>query len=176
MFTARLLKKMPSVNKPVLMVDKIDLARVAWVVAVDLVAAIWVDLDVNYLKAFNMNTLKKIVLFAACLCCYQQSAVAQANMPANDASTAALVELCKNRNDQDAQNFCFGFGEGVFQAYLASQPTNAKPSVCFPQQGGSREAILQEFLKWNRANPQFNSERAAKTLVRFFEQSYPCKR
>jgi Rap1a immunity proteins len=144
--------------------------------AVDLVAAIWVDLDVNYLKAFNMNTLKKIVLFVACLCCYQQSVVAQANMPANDASTAALVELCKNRNDQDAQNFCFGFGEGVFQAYLANQPTNAKPSVCFPQQGGSREAILQEFLRWNRANPQFNSERAAKTLVRFFEQSYPCKR
>jgi hypothetical protein len=147
--------------------------RAAWVV--DLVAATWVDLDVNLLKTFQMNILKKALLFAACFCCCQQFALAQANLPANDASTAALVELCKNQNDQDAQNFCFGFGEGVFQAYLVSRPSNAKPSICFPQQGGSREAILQEFLKWNRANPQYNSEKAAKTLVRFFAQSYPCK-
>jgi len=134
-----------------------------------------VGLDANYLKAFNMNTLKKILLIAACSGFYQGLALAQANMPANDASTAALVELCKNSIDQDAQNFCFGFGEGVFQAYLASRPANAKPSICFPQQGGSREVILQEFLKWSRLNPQFNQERAAKTLVRFFSQSYPCK-
>lgn len=122
-----------------------------------------------------MNEVKKILLATACVCLCQPLAFAQPNMPANDASTAALVNLCKSQNDQDAQNFCFGFGEGVFQAYLANRPTGAKPSVCFPQQGGSREAILQEFLKWTRANPQFNSERASKTLVRFFEKSYPCK-
>ena len=141
----------------------------------DLAAATWADLDVNLLKALHMKILKNALLIAAFFCLYQQLALAQADMPANDASTAALVQLCKNQNDQDAQNFCFGFGEGVFQAYLASRPANAKPSICFPQQGGSRELILQEFLKWNRVNPQFNSERAAKTLVRFFTQSYPCK-
>ena len=141
----------------------------------DLVAATWADLDVNLLKALQMKILKNALLIAAFFCLCQQLVLAQAEMPANDASTAALVQLCKNQNDQDAQNFCFGFGEGVFQAYLASRPANAKPSICFPQQGGSRELILQEFLKWNQANPQFNSERAAKTLVRFFAQSYPCK-
>ena len=103
--------------------------------AAALVVATWVGLDANYLKAFNMNTLKKILLIAVCSGFYQGLALAQANMPANDASTAALVELCKNSIDQDAQNFCFGFGEGVFQAYLASRPANAKPSICFPQQG-----------------------------------------
>ena len=122
-----------------------------------------------------MNIFKKISLFVACFVIFQQTVFAQANMPANDASTAALVGLCKNQQDQDAQNFCFGFGEGVYQAYLANRPPNAKPAICFSQQGGTREMILQEFLKWNRANPQFNQERAAKTLIRFFVQTYPCK-
>lgn len=122
-----------------------------------------------------MNTLKELILLVACLAIFQQTVFAQANMPANDASTAALVELCKNQQDQDAQNFCFGFGEGVYQAYLANRSPNAKPAICFSQQGGTREMILQEFLKWNRANPQFNQERAAKTLIRFFMHSYPCK-
>jgi hypothetical protein len=122
-----------------------------------------------------MNIFKKISLFVAFFVICQQIVFAQANMPANDASTAALVELCKNQQDQDAQNFCFGFGEGVYQAYLANRSPNAKSVICFSKQGGTREMILQEFLKWNRANPQFNQERAAKTLMRFFLQSYPCK-
>jgi hypothetical protein len=122
-----------------------------------------------------MNIFKKISLFVACFAIFQHTVFAQANMPANDASTAALVELCKNQQDQDAQNFCFGFGEGVYQAYLANRSPNAKPTICFAKQGGTREMILQEFLKWNRANPQFNQERAAKTLIRFFVHSYPCK-
>lgn len=111
----------------------------------------------------------------ACLSAINLPAIAQNAMPANDASTAALVELCKNQNDFDAQNFCFGFGEGVYQAYLANRSSSAKPTICFPQQSGSRQVILEEFLKWNQANPQFNQERAAKSLMRFFMQSYPCK-
>ena len=106
---------------------------------------------------------------------FQQAVFAQANMPANNASTSALVELCKDQQDQDAQNFCFGFGEGVYQAYLANRSPNAKPLICFSQQSETREMILQDFLKWSRANPQFNQERAAKTLIRFFVHNYPCK-
>ena len=121
-----------------------------------------------------MNKLNTAIAVSF-LCLVGGQAFAQANLPANDASTAALVEICKDTNDQDAQNFCFGFGEGVYQAYLANQSPNAKPKICFTQNGDSREMILQSFLKWNRANPQFNQERAAKTLVRFFAQSYPCK-
>ncbi len=93
----------------------------------------------------------------------------------HDASTAAMVELCKVRNDIDAQNFCFGFGEGVYQAYLASRPAGSKPSICFATNKHSREQVLEDFLKWNQQNPQFNQEQAAKTLVRFFKQRYPCK-
>ena len=104
-----------------------------------------------------------------------ESAFAQKDFPVNDASTAALVSLCKNPDDQAGRNFCFGFGEGVYQSYLARQNPNKKPAICFPEQGDTREEILQRFLVWNKANPQFNQERAAKTLVRFFATSYPCK-
>jgi indole-3-glycerol phosphate synthase len=53
----RLRKKMPSVNKPVLMLTKIVLEEAelaeASVAAADLVAVIWAGLDVNLLKAFK---------------------------------------------------------------------------------------------------------------------------
>lgn len=105
----------------------------------------------------------------------QSNVFAQTNLPKNDYSTAALVYLCKNLDDIDGQNFCFGFGEGVYQSYLASRNPKLKPSICFLSNADSREVILQEFLVWNQANPQFNQDRAAKTLVRFFEAKYPCK-
>ncbi|BEI40798.1 hypothetical protein PHIN9_07290 [Polynucleobacter sp. HIN9] len=102
-------------------------------------------------------------------------AISYGQVKPHDASTAAMVELCKARNDIDAQNFCFGFGEGVYQAYLASRPAGAKPNICFGSSNHTREQVLEDFLKWNQQNPQFNQEQAAKTLVRFFKQRYPCK-
>ena len=104
----------------------------------------------------------------------QTNAFSQTNLPKNDASTAALVELCKNLNDLEGQTFCFGFGEGVYQAYLANRNPKLRQSICFSSEAGIRERILQEFLVWNQKNPQFNQERAAKTLLRFFEAKYPC--
>ena len=105
----------------------------------------------------------------------QSTAFAQANLPKGDASTAALVDLCKNLDDVDGQNFCFGFGEGVYQTYLANRNPKMKSNICFAGNAGTREDILREFLAWSQVHPQFNPERAAKTLVRFFEAKYPCK-
>ena len=122
-----------------------------------------------------MKLFRIIPLIIGAVLLSQANAFAQSNLPKNDASTAALVELCKNLNDTDAQNFCFGFGEGVYQTYLANRNAKQKSSICFSSEAGTREVILQEFLAWNQSNPQFNQERAAKTLVRFFEARYPCK-
>ena len=122
-----------------------------------------------------MKLFWKISLAISAALLLQVNAFAQTDLPKNDASTAALVELCKNLNDADAQNFCFGFGEGVYQAYLANQRPKMKLGICLASSATTREVILQEFLLWNQNNPQFNQERAAKTLVRFFEARYPCK-
>jgi len=122
-----------------------------------------------------MKLFKKNLLIIGVVLLLQVNTFAQTELPKNDASTAALVELCKNLNDADAQNFCFGFGEGVYQAYLANQRPKMKLGICLASSATTREVILQEFLLWNQNNPQFNQERAAKTLVRFFEARYPCK-
>lgn len=122
-----------------------------------------------------MRLFKTTLCLLSAILLMQSNAFSQANLPKGDASTAALVDLCKNSDDLDGQNFCFGFGEGVYQAYLASRNPKLKPNVCFSSNSGTREAILQEFLTWSQAYPQFNQERAAKTLVRFFEAKYPCK-
>lgn len=122
-----------------------------------------------------MNPFRTAVLILVAALLLQSKVFAQTNLPKNDASTKALVELCQNVNDVDAQNFCFGFGEGVYQSYLANRNPKIKSSICFSSDSGTRETILQEFLSWNQRNPQFDQERAAKTLVRFFEAQYPCK-
>lgn len=122
-----------------------------------------------------MNPFRIAVLVSAAALLIQSEVFAQTNLPKNDASTKALVELCQNANDVDAQNFCFGFGEGVYQSYIANRNPKIKSNICFSSEAGTREAILQEFLGWIQRNPQFNQERAAKTLVRFFEARYPCK-
>ncbi|WP_114662197.1 hypothetical protein [Polynucleobacter necessarius] len=69
-----------------------------------------------------------VLVFLGCQPSYAQSVV-----PENDNSTAEFVELCRNLNDVDAQNFCFGFGEGVFQTYMADRPKQAQPEFCLPK-------------------------------------------
>ena len=143
---------------------------------VDLAVAIWVALDVNlFLEKRIMKTLAVTFLFIASTLSVAPSAFAQKDLPADDASTAAFVELCKNPNDEQGRSFCFGFGEGVYQGYLANRPVDAKSAICFTSKSETRSVILQKFLVWTKANPQFNQDRAAKTLMRFFTDQYPCK-
>ena len=99
--------------------------------------------------------------------------LAQTPLPNSDASTAAFVALCQNRADVEAQNFCFGFGEGVYQSFVMQRSPNAKPTICIPK-GMSRDTVLSEFLVWTQARPQYNGDYAAKTIIRFLSSRYPC--
>jgi hypothetical protein len=122
-----------------------------------------------------MKKISKACILIASILCFAPGAFAQKDLPADDASTAAFVELCKNPDDVAGRSFCFGFGEGVYQEYLATRARNAKPAICFANRSDTRDQVLQKFLMWNKANPQFNQEKAAKTLIRFFTDNYPCK-
>jgi len=99
--------------------------------------------------------------------------LAQTPLPNSDASTAAFVALCQNRADVEAQNFCFGFGEGVYQSFVMQRSPNARPTICVPK-GMSRDTVLSEFLVWTQARPQYNGDYAAKTIIRFLSSRYPC--
>jgi hypothetical protein len=119
----------------------------------------------------------KRIIFAFGLVALLGSSVgfAQKIVPENDSSTAALVELCSKLDDVDAQNFCFGFGEGVYQSYVANHPNPSQRQFCLPKNGDTREEILKSFLAWNKANPKFNKDPAVKSIIRFFKTQYPCK-
>lgn len=113
--------------------------------------------------------------FGVLMCLGCQPSYAQSVVLENDNSTAAFVELCRNQNDVDAQNFCFGFGEGVFQTYMTDRPKQAQSEFCLPKGGDTREGILKSFLAWNQKTPQFNKDPATKSIIRFFKTQYPCK-
>jgi hypothetical protein len=117
--------------------------------------------------------LRRVALLSLASSAIATSALAQTPLPNSDASTAAFVALCQNRADVEAQNFCFGFGEGVYQSFVMQPSPNAKPTICVPK-GISRDTVLTEFLVWTQARPQYNGNYAAKTIIRFLSSRYPC--
>ena len=149
------------------------MAAVTWV---DLVVVIWAVLDVNlYFEKRIMKKFTTTFILIASILAITPSVYAQKDLPSDDASTAAFTELCKNTGDVQGRSFCFGFGEGVYQGYLANLRPDAKPAICFVDKNETRDEVLQKFLAWSKSNPQFNKEKAAKTLMRFFTNNYPCK-
>jgi hypothetical protein len=117
--------------------------------------------------------LRRVALLSIASGAIATGALAQTPLPNSDASTAAFVALCQDRADVEAQNFCFGFGEGVYQSFVMQRSPNAKPTICLPN-GMSRDAVLAEFLVWTQARPQYNRDYAAKTIIRFLSSRYPC--
>ena len=105
-----------------------------------------------------------------------QAQQASASIPKPDVATEAMVALCKNKADQLGQTFCFGFGEGVYQAALLGS-AQQKPMICIPENGPgtTRDQVLAEFLAWVDANPQLNKDPAAATVMKVLTIRYPCK-
>jgi hypothetical protein len=119
------------------------------------------------------QSLRRATLLFVASGAFATGALAQTPLPNSDASTAAFVALCQNRADVEAQNFCFGFGEGVYQSFVMQRSPNAKPTICIPK-GMSRDTVLSDFLVWTQARPQYNGDYAAKTIIRFLGSRYPC--
>jgi len=117
--------------------------------------------------------LRRVALVFAATGVISTGVLAQTPLPNSDASTAAFVALCQSRADVEAQNFCFGFGEGVYQSFVMQRSPSAKPTICVPK-GMSRDAVLSDFLVWTQTRPQYNGEYAAKTIIRFLSSRYPC--
>lgn len=101
------------------------------------------------------------------------AALAQ-NVPGSGVTTEAMIELCKSRTDIEAQTFCYGFGEGVYQGYQLGRDPKAAPTICLPPQGVARDEVLAEFIKWAMDRPQYHQEKAAVTIMRFLPVRFPC--
>lgn len=117
--------------------------------------------------------LKKILVTAICATLPLVSGAQ--NVPQSDVSLGAMINLCQSRTDLEAQTFCYGFGEGVYQgSELVKDPKSPK-TVCLPPGGVARDEVLAEFIRWAIANPQFHQEKAAASILRYLPIRFPCK-
>lgn len=97
--------------------------------------------------------------------------------PKASTTTEQYVAMCQSKSDSTAQNFCHGFGQGVYETYLITRhPKRAKHFICIPEPGQSRQDMINNFVSWTAKNPQFNKMSAADTILRYLGESYPCKK
>ena len=123
------------------------------------------------IKKLFITTVLALLPLSATLA---QSNAAQ-NMPRADVSTEAMVALCQSRTDLEAQTFCYGFGDGVYQTYELNLDPKAPKTVCLPAVGVARDVVLAEFIQWALANPQYSKDKAAATVIRYLPIKFPCK-
>ena len=121
----------------------------------------------------GVNKMKKYLAMILMAASPLAAPLAQ-NVPSSGVTTEAMIELCKSRTDIEAQTFCYGFGEGVYQGYLLGRNTKEAPTICLPPQGVSRDEVLAEFIKWAMERPQYSQDKAAVTIMRFLPVRFPC--
>jgi hypothetical protein len=161
-----------------LTVSAVVIASVVVVVA-SVAVTLVVDLDANrpprptpfiFLEIVMIKKLFTIVMFAA----LPLTSGAQ-NVPSSEVSLGAMINLCQSRTDLEAQTFCYGFGEGVYQGSELTKDPKAPKTVCLPAGGVARDEVLAEFIRWAIANPQFHQEKAAASILRYLPIRFPCK-
>ncbi len=118
-----------------------------------------------------------IVLASSSAAMAQSTSKASAAIPKAHTSTETFVQMCANKTDGAAQNFCNGFGQGVYETYLISRsPKKARPFICLDGVTLTRQEHIDAFVKWTAINPKYNQLSAADTILRYLGETYPCKK
>lgn len=89
-------------------------------------------------------------------------------------STQDMLAVCREKFEPLARNFCYGFGEGVYQLHKAQLGNTPDSSVCFKSGAQTRDQVLDDFVAWASARPDLASQPAAGTILLFLRQQYPC--
>jgi hypothetical protein len=125
---------------------------------------------------------RKVLLWvmAVCLWPIQSGAVTTEHFKVPTAQDYA--ELCSVSPDDPlgvaAIHFCEGYMVGAYQYYQAQidgSHGKLKHFVCLPNPVPSRDQIVQQFVGWLHANPQYNSEVPVNALFKFAAETWPCK-
>ncbi len=116
---------------------------------------------------------KHIALF--CLAVASATTSAQ-QAPATSTTTEKFVGLCTSTTDVAAQNFCHGYGQGVYETYLVTRyPQKAPNFVCAQASTLTRQQHIDNFIKWSAAHPQFKQASASDTILRYLGETFPCR-
>lgn len=94
-------------------------------------------------------------------------------------TTGALINLCTTSPDEplhaQAVNFCHGYLVGAYHYYqaVAAGPEGIQ-LVCVSEPKPSRNAVIDMFIDWAKARPQYWSEPPVETEFRFLMETWPC--
>ncbi len=117
------------------------------------------------------------LIAATCLALAGMSTAFAQSIPKASTSTESLVQMCADKKDGAAQNFCHGFSQGVYETYLVSRhPKRARPFICIEKSNATRQDYIDAFLTWTSTHPQYNQLSAADTILRYLGETYPCKK
>jgi len=123
--------------------------------------------------------LRKVVAPLAAAALLSPAALAMDSNRFELKSAADLVELCSVPADDplgpNAVGFCHGYLSGAYQYYDATEPATNR-FVCSPNPTPTRAKVMDGFVAWAKAHPQYMKERAADTLFRYLVEAYPCNK
>ena len=121
--------------------------------------------------------MKPTLLICSAVLALTTTASMAKDAPKASTTTQQYVAMCQNKTDTAAQNFCHGFGQGVYETYLITRhPKKAAPFICAEKAALSRQEHLDAFLVWAGNHPQYNQISAADTILRYLGETYPCKK
>jgi hypothetical protein len=90
-----------------------------------------------------------------------------------------LVRACSvPQNDvlyANATGFCHGVLTGAFRVYESMVKPESR-FICSPSPTPTRAKVMDGFVTWANAHPQFMKEGAVDTLFRYLAETYPCKK
>ena len=94
-------------------------------------------------------------------------------------NTEQLLNLCTATPDDPlfnhAMNFCHGYLVGAYDYYEAAHHhKEGARLVCFPDPPPSRNEVVNMFVEWAKAHPQYRQNKAANTEFRFLSEKFPC--
>jgi hypothetical protein len=90
-------------------------------------------------------------------------------------STQELAGVCGDQSTPEPQTYCDIYGQGVYDGYLVTRhPSRAPEFICVAQPAPSRREVMNQFMDWVKANPQYNTAPAADSLLRFLAVRFPC--
>ena len=123
-----------------------------------------------------VRVLTMIKFSLAVLAVTMAATASSQNLPkSKEATTSAMAELCSQKSDPIAQNFCYGFGEGVFQANVTASKSNSPDTICLPTQA-TRAQLLDDFIAWTRKTPEVANWYASDAIMRYLNETFGCKR
>lgn len=93
--------------------------------------------------------------------------------------TNDLVVACSVPQDHalhaNAAGFCHGLLVGAYSYYNST--VNAENRfICTPNPVPTRSKVMDDFVAWAKARPQYMNDPAIDTLFRYLAETYPCRK